>query len=321
LEGRDPAPGIDLHKLSLATGLQGQALLDRVFDEVAHNGRIDASYAMYSFEELELRQKKFLSKIKMEFYKVADCTNNRCLVFVQAGRGLRRHYLRRPRLFDVLVNYYETPPDELAYDADIVVYQPGTKTTAINSLLTQRPEVLLRYDAVLFLDDDIEISVPGIENVFQSMQEHDLALAQPALSEESDCVWSIFRQPCVGDRIRLVNGVEIMMPALTRKAMVECGWVFGASISGFGTDLLLGKACFERFGGKAGVVGTTIAVHEKKIDERGGAFYNYMRSEGINPKYELWKIVQRYSVVPHFHYLDDFGGLQSAPILTLLRAS
>jgi hypothetical protein len=218
-----------------------------------------------------------------------------------------------------LVNFYETPSNELAHDADIVVYQPGTKTTAISNLLTQRPEVLLRYDAVLFLDDDIEISVRGIENVFQSMQEHDLALAQPALSEESDCVWSVFKQPNVGDRIRLVNGVEIMMPALTRKAVVECGWVFGTSISGYGTDLLLGKACSERFGGKAGVVGTAIAVHERKIDNKSGPFYDYMRSAGINPKFELWNIIQRYSVVPDFYYLDSVDGSHSAPFLTLLR--
>ena len=205
----------------------------------------------------------------------------------------------------MLLNYYQTPPDELPSDADIVVYQRGTKTTAISSLLTHRPDVFLHYDAVLFLDDDIEVSAQGIENVFESMQQHDLALAQPSLSPESDCVWPVFKQPRVGDRIRPVNSVEIMMPALTRRALVQCGWIFGTSISGFGSDLLLGQACAEGFGGKAAIVGTTVAVHEKSIDDRGGEFYNFMRSIDINPKFELWSIIQRYSVIPDFHYLDD----------------
>lgn len=229
---------------------------------------------------------------------------NRWLVFVQAGKSFNRRYVYKPRKFDLLVNYFEPPEVEPSPNFDIVIFQRGTKTSAINTLLKLRPDLLLRYDAVLFLDDDIELSASAIENLFHTMERQDLALAQASLSADSDCVWPVFKQPNVGERVRLVNAVEVMMPALTRQALTSAGWAFGAAISGFGVDLLIGKACSEGFGARAGVVGTSVGVHERKIDDKGGAYYNYMRQNGINPKFELWRIIQKYSIVPDFYYLD-----------------
>ena len=53
--------------------------------------------------------------------------------------------------------------------ADAVVVQAGTKTTAIRRLLAERPDFLLRYEAVLFLDDDVELGAADIEALFAAM--------------------------------------------------------------------------------------------------------------------------------------------------------
>ena len=53
--------------------------------------------------------------------------------------------------------------------ADIAVHQAGTKTTAIRRLMELRPDLLLRYQAVLFLDDDVEIGAEGIDALFRAM--------------------------------------------------------------------------------------------------------------------------------------------------------
>jgi hypothetical protein len=132
-----------------------------------------------------------------------------------------------------------------------------------------------------------------------------LDLAQPSLTPNSHCVWPVFKQPLVGPNVRLVNGVEIMMPAASKFALEKAGWTFGRSVSGFGVDLLLGHEIVDRLGRKAGVVGSVIATHEKVIDDRGGQFYNYMRSIGINPKYELWVIMNDFGLNAEFTYRNE----------------
>ena len=89
------------------------------------------------------------------------------LVFVQCGRGFDAAYLAEPRAYDVLLNYYHE--SDVHPKADIAVVQAGTKTTAIRRLMELRPDLLLRYQAVLFLDDDVEIGAEGIEALFRAM--------------------------------------------------------------------------------------------------------------------------------------------------------
>ena len=140
------------------------------------------------------------------------------LVFVQADIAFDRGFLHEPREFDVLLNYYAGFPEILPADVEIAISQRGTKTTAIHKLLDTEPQLLLEYDAVLFLDNDIAIGAPDIERLFAIMREQNLDLRQASLSAESDCVWPVFKQPSVGDGVRRVNSVEIMMPCLSRPA-------------------------------------------------------------------------------------------------------
>ena len=72
-----------------------------------------------------------------------------------AARASTRPIWPQPRDYDVLLNCYQAADADPR--ADAVVFQAGTKTTAIRRLLDERPDLLLRYEAVLFLDDDVEI--------------------------------------------------------------------------------------------------------------------------------------------------------------------
>ena len=149
---------------------------------------------------------------------------------------------------------------------------------------------------MIFLDDDIVLSSPALSHFFAEMDRSGLDLAQPSLTANSTCVWPVLKQPAVGPRVRLINAVEIMMPATTRFTLERAGWTFGRAISGYGVDLLLGHEVVDRLGRKAGVIGTVVAVHEKPIDERNGNFYRFMRSLGINPKHELWTIMKEFGI-------------------------
>ena len=301
--GRDPAPSIDLQKLSHAWERDGAALVSSMYDEIEAHGRIRPELASYTVDELRENQAAFRKGIRIN--KLLDHRRGRreFLVFVQADAGFDRDFLHEPRNFDVLLNYYTAPPGVVPDDVEVAVAQSGTKTTAIDNLLRQEPRLLLDYEAVLFLDNDIGIGTRDIERLFATMKEHDLDLAQPSLSPESDCVWSVFKQPNVGTGIRRVNGAEIMMPCLSRRALQKVGWAFSESISGFGADLLLGHSLAQQGLDRAAVVGSVIARHEKHIDEKGGEFYGFMRRNNINPKLELWFIMNRYGVRPSFEYV------------------
>ena len=48
-----------------------------------------------------------------------------------------------------------------------------------------RADLLLRYEAVLFLDDYVEIGAEGIDALFRAMTAERLDLAQPALTADS----------------------------------------------------------------------------------------------------------------------------------------
>lgn len=301
--GRDPAPGVDVRQLMRMSGLSGAALVSAIFDDIHRFGRLPDSYAIYSFDELRARQETFRKSIRADKLSDRRTGRRRFLVYVQASCNFQRDFLYGERTFDVLLNHYDRRPDTPNTAADIVIYQRGTKTTAIAQLLETEPNLLTDYEAVLFLDDDIQLTKQQLEMLFASMTDDDLDLAQPSLSPESDCIWPVFKQPNVGDGLRRVNSVEIMMPCLSRRALQEVGWVFAESVSGFGVDLLFGHLLSTRYGARAGVLGSVVARHEKHIDDGEGAFYNFMRDNRINPKMELWSIMKRFDVIPDFVYL------------------
>lgn len=51
-----------------------------------------------------------------------------------------------------------------------------------------------------------------------------------------------------------------MMPALSRRALTACGWVFSAGISGWAVDFLLGAEIKKAFATKPAVIGMTSTI-------------------------------------------------------------
>ena len=259
-----------------------------LYGQVTRRGRFDPSFSLYSTEDLRRAQDAFKNGIDLEVHRKA-----------LVGRGdssfLSRRAVRWRAIFST------TSAISTSCSTSTMVHrsrigrgrtpgQPtGTKSTAIAKLLEARPDLLLRYDAVLFLDDDIVLSSPALSRFFAEMDRSGLDLAQPSLTADSTCVWPVLKQPAVGPGVRLINAVEIMMPAATRFALSEPGGRSARAISGYGVDLLLGHEVVDRLGGKAGVIGTVVAVHEKPIDDataastRSCARWESIRSTNCGP--------------------------------------
>lgn len=208
------------------------------------------------------------------------------LVYVQTN-GRHPSQLHDPaRRYDLLLNYY-APPEERPPPAEYVFQQGGTKVTAIYKLLQDRPDVLTQYDFVLFLDDDILLSAPDINQLFEIMRDEKLDFAQPSLTQDSHGSFPVLFQKADSPGLRRVNYVEIMAPALSQRGLIAAQECFGAGISGFAVDALIGKTVREGFGETVAVIDAVAAQHTREIDLGGGALYRFLSAKGIDPLVEM----------------------------------
>jgi hypothetical protein len=314
-----PHPFLHFLEVGLAQGLRPRADIDMAFvrDVVRGRGWPLEDEALRVFDpkprdsdlkpplcrkELKARQDRFYADTTMRVAKEPGGPGQRRLVFVQCGSGFRAPWLGKPRGYDVLLDVYDgSEPDPRA---DAIVLQAGTKTTAIRRLLESRPDLLLRYDSVLFLDDDVEIAADGVDALFDAAEREGLDLAQPALTPDSGTAWDFLKKPQAPEGILRVSTIEIMAPLLSRRALERVGWVFSESVSGWGADLLLGPAVRAAFGPESvGVVGSVVMRHTRPVDTAGGAFYRYLRRYGLDPAHEANRVVADFGVERHLRLL------------------
>ncbi|WP_029351391.1 DUF707 domain-containing protein [Bosea sp. 117] len=281
----DPAPDVSLGFVSEAYGVRPDRLHRMLMSLFRDRVGPDAAAFPLNRHDFDEARRRFREAIRLDLRRVLDAPRHRDLVFVQTA-GRHDAAIEHGRAYDLMLNYYVPPAAEHAREADYLLVQPGTKTTAIATLLREAPDLLLRYDYVLFLDDDVEIGAGAIARLFDTMRAEGLDCAQPALTADSHS-----RYPELlardGGGVRRLTALEIMMPALSRRALAECGWVFGEGISGYGVDLLLGEDVRRRFGETVAVVDGVLARHTATPDLQGGSFYRFLASRGINPLVEL----------------------------------
>jgi hypothetical protein len=310
---RDPSPFVDLRRHLAGLGSEAAATpAITIVNEIHRHGRLEGPGITTDFSQLRARQAAFRAGLNYDVIRRGRPTRQN-LVFLQSGVCARPPYLVHNRRFDLLRNYYADPGANVCDESDHVLFQRGTKVTGIEAILRRDPELLLAYDHVLFLDDDITMSAGEIEHFFAVMQQHSLVLAQPLLSADSDCTWPVFNDTGNTGRIIPVSSVEVMMPGFSRDALCHLAWTFGKTVSGFGVDLLWGQAlAADRDAGRIAVIGDVLARHERPIDEAGGAFYNYMADNDINPKLELWMVLSEHGVAPEFCALEPNSRFEAA---------
>ncbi|ODR96797.1 hypothetical protein AUC71_04315 [Methyloceanibacter marginalis] len=146
-------------------------------------------------ERVRQSQRDFYSKI--EFKLLFDRgKQRRFLVFIQCSANSYNKALlsNRNRSFDLLLNFYDGVPD-LRPEVEIACHQIGSKCTAISKITCESPDLLDRYEWVLFLDDDIELSTDQLNALFAEVDNSSLDAAQPALSHDSPGAGTPFERP------------------------------------------------------------------------------------------------------------------------------
>lgn len=301
-EYRDPCPEVDMVALSRAHGQLGDGCVLTYLLSAGHIDILGNPAVTNDDAVLVSRQRSFLRTIEPQLIRSCEApAKGRNLLFVQCARGSEFWGWFDPgkdRDWDLFLNCYAGNFEESGV-AEYVCLQPGTKFTGMFNCWLQYESILDRYDYVFFIDDDLVFLFDDVSRFFSLMKAYGLDFAQPSLSPNSQCAWQVFYNVRQGG-VRKTNGVEIMMPALSRRAVELLIPYFSYSVSGFGLDLLMAKLA-ARSGLSVGVIDDIVVRHEKKIDQSGGAYYEFLRSKGINSKYELWRMIKVFGLERVLH--------------------
>ncbi|KIO49290.1 DUF707 domain-containing protein [Nitrosospira sp. NpAV] len=289
---RDPCPQVDMTALSRVHGHLGDGT---ILTHLLAAGHIDCrmvNAVTNDDTDLVRRQREFRRKIKPSLLKSrTQPLQGRNLVFVQCAKNTEFWSwfdAKKKRDWDIFLNCYAGDFPETR-NAEHVCEQAGTKFTGMFNCWLHWPEIFNLYDNILFIDDDLVFNFKDISTFFKKMEDAMLDLAQPSLSAESQCIWqAFFNVQKTGSR--KTNSVEIMMPALSRRARDIFLPYFLYSVSGFGLDLLMGKLA-STHELTVGVIDDIIVHHGKNIDQSNGAYYEFLRRNHINSRYELWRII------------------------------
>ncbi len=161
---------------------------------------------------------------------------SRYLVFTSAGDRSNVHrWLRGRRDFDLWIAYYGDTPGALRAHADLYLQRKGSKFQNLHHCFQHWPDRLARYDAVMVMDDDIEIGASGISRLFEILTRLDLWSAQPAFRLCGKISWDITRVHPTA-KLRYTNFIEMACPVFRRDKLETFLKAFDPELVGYGTD-------------------------------------------------------------------------------------
>ena len=179
----------------------------RVFDRRPREGEFTPPL---NRQEFRARQDRFFAAGRLRIERGSKPTGRRWLVYIQSGKRLDAAYLREPRAYDILLNYYdESPPNP---QAETVVYQRGCKNTSIRRLLQfgLDPLAPLRQSAVPRRRHRTRAGADRPALPDRGAGEADLA--GPSLTADLQTAWPFLKQPGAGAGIMRVSSIETMAP-------------------------------------------------------------------------------------------------------------
>jgi hypothetical protein len=303
-EGRDPNPLFDGETYKQVAGISNSD--ENPLVHFLTNGSVPTAGAYPDVDALIEVQARVYQQTGLTLLADTRRGRRRTAVFLQCGSDSCHEdwYRLAARSWDLVVNFFDDRYLN-CIAGDLVFRQRGvgSKFTAFWCLIRDYPEIVWSYDYWMLMDDDLLTSMDDIERLFKIVITRSLDQAQPSLTQDSDCAWPVFKQ-VPGSKIRHVNGVEIMSPILSRRALVLGKHVFAQTVSGWGLDLALGKIARERLRTEPAVIDEIRIKHTKRIDTSTGSFYKFLQGVGISAKVEWRHLVRLYNTETHFFELQ-----------------
>lgn len=238
------------------------------------------------------------------------------LAILRAGDGsLHRRWIAAPpaeRDFDLFISYYGKTEGMHRTDAEYWEHRPGPKWSCIAELLAEHPELIDRYQAFWFPDDDLDADTDTLNRMFALFHGLRLKLAQPALTRDSYFSWpQLLQRP--GFVLRQLAYVEVMAPLFTRDSLRTCLPSFQRSRSGWGLDWLWPQALGGSRDGRIAVLDATPVKHTRPV---GGGGDLYKNNPELDPRNDSRRLTAEagLSVERFTHKFVCHGALQVRPL-------
>lgn len=133
--------------------------------------------------------------------------------------------------------------------------------------------------------------------LFEWMTEYQLMMSQPVLSRDSFKSWKVLRRKNLSG-IRYLSSVELMCPAMHRKAVEELLPTFNLNKSGWGIDILWGEMIRKKFGEKEHCsFDLLVAKHTKPVGK--GELYDKLGKSAFEERDEIF---MKYSITKQAIY-------------------
>lgn len=197
------------------------------------------------------------------------------------------------RNWDLVVNYFGDDPDRYPSTADGVVRidSKGPKWPALAKLMAATRDAWSAYDYVWIPDDDLAATGEDINRMFELAAALDLQLAQPSLSWDSH-----FSIPLTlhnrAFKLRYSSFVEPMAPLFSRALLQRALPTFGETISGWGLDYVWPRLLPDPMR-QCAILDCIQVRHTRPV---GGPNYAFNRSAGVEPRREMYQLLQRHGV-------------------------
>jgi hypothetical protein len=167
----------------------------------------------------------------------------RNLIFARVGdHSLHKNFLAEPgreRNWDLQLSAFGNDVERVRDDGDLPLsIDRGTKWDSVLRYFTANPNLLEKYDYVMFPDDDLLFeSSMSLDRFFDVCHEFNLFIAQPACTAEN---YSLsFQVHCPMFRLRFTTFVECMAPCVKSSYLKSTILpLYKKWITGWGTDLI-----------------------------------------------------------------------------------
>jgi hypothetical protein len=199
----------------------------------------------------------------------SGCRSNN-LVFTSAGdRSNLLGWRQGRRDFDLWTVYYGNAGGMFQDVSDYYLARKGSKFQNLHYCYQRWPEMLARYDAIMVMDDDIEISATGISRLFEIRRELDLWALQPAFRLAGKVSWPITAVHPTA-KLRYTNFVEMACPLFRRDKLDAFMGVYDPDLVGYGADWWFLHTLGPDIDNRVAVVDEVTCVNPYDKDKGGG---------------------------------------------------
>lgn len=229
------------------------------------------------------------------------------LVFARVGRiSLHRTWLTEPkeqRNWDLQLSTYDKNLTDLD-DGDLPLsFDMGTKWDSICRYFRENPDLLDRYDYIMFPDDDLLFDPGNVTRLFAIASENLLDIAQPSLLPSSHISYPITTH-CPAFLLRYTNYIEAMCPVVKSSYFKMLLPSIERWPTGWGQDdiwaMLMPNPVY-----RAAFIDAAPIVHTRMLYT--GEIYQTFKRLGMDPQADLREVRRSFDKLPNAKLI--YGGI------------